>query len=110
MSSATVQQIVQQICLYLDKYPRCCLFTASAPEQDKHTSRFVRKGWPQIYGQWGGRPLYIAVREPDSAITMAQWRVIEQARGMQAIAFTATSVDDVVRELASFVGGPPGVE
>jgi hypothetical protein len=101
--------ILNQICLYLAKYPETCLFTARAEEHDRYSSRFVRKGWPHITGQWGGRPLYIAVKSPEDAIALGQWRIIEQARQMGAIAFTATSVDDVIKELNSFVGGnvPP---
>jgi hypothetical protein len=70
--------------------------------QQKHSksrTNMTEKGWPDISGYLGSRGLFIEVKKPGGSLTLEQHAFITDAKKNGHLAFFATSVEDVKREL-----------
>lgn len=107
----TEAEIRKSICEFLSTFPDRCLFTVNAKARGKFVSKYwPPKGWPDISGMWVtygqlqqgiglAHPLFIEVKTPEGKVYQEQIEFRDRARAMGAIAFFATSVEDVRREL-----------
>lgn len=106
----TESEIKNAICELLERFPDRCLFTVNLAGRRGYNSRFLRKGWPDITGIWGGycvatfkntlwKPLFIEVKKPGGTMSCEQFSVLTKAEEMGAITILAQSVEDVRRAL-----------
>lgn len=113
----TENEIRKEICDFLSTFPDRCLFTVNAKARGKFVSKhWPPKGWPDISGMWAHAPeglgaaefdsravvavpLFIEVKTPEGKVFQEQIEFRDKARKMGAIAFFATSVEDVRKEL-----------
>lgn len=105
----TEQQIKLEICQLLERFPDRILFTVTPPKRTKYSSKFMKVGWPDIYGmivqsrEYGlsrpPMPFFIEVKKPDGTLSLAQHQLLEQAKRMGAITCVATCVEDVRKVL-----------
>lgn len=107
----TEADIRKEICDFLATFPDRCLFTVSVKSKGKFvSSKWPPKGWPDITGMWceweqddgkwvDPKPLFIEVKAPGGKVYQEQIEFRDRARAMGAIAFFATSVQDVRKEL-----------
>lgn len=91
----TEAEIKNQICELLERFPDRCLFTVNSAGRKGYQSRFMRTGWPDIYGIWESKPLFIEVKKPGGAMSCQQFGVMVTADKMGAITILAQSIDDV---------------
>lgn len=102
----TESDIKREICEFLERYPQRILFTVSPPKRTKYSSKFMRNGWPDIYGLLRNKeceirdenflwPFFIEVKKPGGTLALEQHKILEKAKSWGAIACVATSVMDV---------------
>lgn len=103
-------EIKRSICELLEKFPARILFTVTPPKRTKYTSRFMKAGWPDIFGiqyfdadghpeDSDVRPFFIEVKKPGGTLTLEQHKILEQAKAMGAITCVATDLADVRKAL-----------
>jgi hypothetical protein len=97
----TEADIRRQIVEFLQRHSDRCLFTVNAKPRGKFVSKsWPPKGWSDLSGAWDGRALFIEVKNtrrqgvPGNKIIFR-----DKARALGCIAFFASSVEDVKREL-----------
>lgn len=92
--------IKNQICHWLSL--RKCLFwiqQAGKIPGRINRSKFLRNGISDILGVWEGKMLAIEVKVPGKKPSPEQVQFIDDVNAAGGIAFVATSIEDVVREL-----------
>jgi hypothetical protein len=96
----TEADIRRQIVEFLQRHSDRCLFTVNAKPRGKFVSKsWPPKGWSDLSGAWDGRALFIEVKTPDGKVYQEQIIFRDKARALGCIAFFASSVEDVKREL-----------
>lgn len=97
----TESDIKREICEFLERYPQRILFTVSPPKRTKYSSKFMRNGWPDIYGVMrrdntvNPCTFFIEVKKPGGTLALEQHKILEKAKSWGAITCVATSVMDV---------------
>ncbi len=105
-AAVTEADIKREICEFLERFPERILFTIMPPKRTKYSSKFMRVGWPDIYGIFAkveghtthfyvATPFLIEVKKPGGALSLEQHRILEQAKAWGAITCVATSANDV---------------
>lgn len=93
----TETEVRAEILKFLKSLPDCCVRA-----QQKHSKRAhqqTEKGWPDLSGYYRDKGLFIEVKKPGGSLTMEQMNFIQKAKSLGHIAFFATSVLDVRKEL-----------
>jgi len=113
-TQAAEADIKRGICELLDKYPTRIMFTVTPPKRTKYSSKFMRAGWPDIYGVMRKTHLperngatgyfyletfFIEVKKPGGALSVEQHRILERAKEWGAITCVATCLEDVRKAL-----------
>ena len=93
----TETEIRGQIVAYLKTLPDCKVRTQQ--KHSKNRANQTEKGWPDISGYYKNAGLFIEVKKPGGTLTLEQMHFIQDAQKHGHIAFFATSVEDVRREL-----------
>lgn len=101
--------IKRDICEFLDAHKDRILFTISPPRRGKYKSKFMREGWPDIYGIMANHvlsksddsqvPFFIEVKKPGGTLSLEQHEILNKAKELGAITCVATCVADVKRVL-----------
>lgn len=93
----TETEIRGEIIKYLKTLPDCRV--RAQQKHSKNRNNQTEKGWPDLSGYLGSKAFFIEVKKPGGTLTMEQHEFITHAKGQGHIAFFATSVGDVRREL-----------
>ncbi len=111
-SLRTESEIKREICEFLDRFPDLILFTVSPPKRTRFSSKFMRAGWPDIFGilkniiraegsEWDAPlPFFIEVKKPGGSLSLEQHKLLEKAKVLGAITCVATCVEDVRKALS----------
>jgi hypothetical protein len=95
----TEADIKREIGDFLERHPDRVLFTFTPPKRTKYSSKFMRVGWPDIFGILRKShvlaPFFIEVKKPGGALSVEQHKILERAKEWGAITLVATSVMDV---------------
>jgi len=88
-------EIKREICEFLDTFSDILIFTVTQPKRTKYTSKFMRRGWPDIYGSLRGRGFFIEIKTPEGTLSLEQHKLLETAKMQGNITCVATSIHDV---------------
>lgn len=93
----TETEIRKVILDYLETITGCAVRA-----QQKHMKNRANRtppGWPDLSGYYRGRGLFIEVKRPGGVASLEQVAFIEKAKSFGHLAFFATGIGDVKREL-----------
>lgn len=92
----TETEIRKDILDFLRALPDC-----KVRAQQKHSKRGnqTEKGWPDLSGYYRDKGLFIEVKKPGGTLTLEQVEFINKAKSLGHLAFFATSLSDVRKEL-----------
>lgn len=84
--------ITTKVLKYLNKQPQCLFIK-------KHNNQYARKGEPDILGCVSGRFVAIEMKIPGKEPTPIQYKRLREWEQAGAVAFWATSLEEVLEKL-----------
>lgn len=82
---------------FLNSLPDCAV--RAQQKHSKYRTNQTERGWPDISGYYRDKGLFIEVKKPGGSLSLEQHEFITKAKSFGHIAFFATDLITVRREL-----------
>lgn len=90
-------EIRKEILAFLNTLPDCAV--RAQQKHSKYRANQTERGWPDLSGYYRDKGLFIEVKKPGGTLTMEQMTFINRAKSLGHLAFFATDLATVKKEI-----------